>query len=132
MKQLRDAMMDELLQLGELFPSMRFGQLLEMLGTARGALTVSELERTTDAQLYEEAKDFVAERLRRLGLDVAMQAPANSERARLIEIVRQSSASANRPLAATFIEIARAANSTLYDIEDEVLLQKLSPQNAMA
>ena len=125
-------LLDELLKLGTLFPSMRFGQLLEMLGTATGALTVSELERTTDAQLYEEAKDYIAERLRRLGLDAAMQKPANSERARLVNIVRQSSVLANRPLIAAVIEIARAANSTLYDIEDEVLLQKLSRQNAVA
>jgi hypothetical protein len=125
-------LLDELLKLGALFPSMRFGQLLEMVGTLTGALTVSELERTTDAQLYEEAKDYIAERLRRLGLDAAMPEPANSERARLVNIVRQSPRLANRPLIAAVIEIARAANSTLYDIEDEVLLRTLSRQNAVA
>jgi hypothetical protein len=132
MKTMRDELLEELTKLSVLFPSMRFGQVVEMVATLAGALTVADLEKTTDVQLYQEAREFVARRLQQVDTNASAEESLSSDRAQLIQLLRQSSFVEDRPLMGAIIEIARAANSTSYDIEDEAMVRRLDPQRVVA
>jgi len=128
----RNELLDELAKLSVLFPSMRFGQLLEMVTTLAGAQTVADMERTNDAQICHEAKELAMRRSQQIDVPPGAEESLNSERRLLITVLRQDSQLNQESLIRALIQIARESNTTAYDIEDEALLQKLCPQNAVA
>jgi hypothetical protein len=132
MKTTRDELFDALTELSVLFPSMRFGQLLEMVATAAGAESVADMERTTDAQISQEAIEMASHRVKQLELGPICKESLTFERRDLIETLRQRSQFGPGSLMAVLVQIARETNTTSYDIEDGVLLRRLNPQDAVA
>jgi hypothetical protein len=128
----RKALIASLHQLSALYPSMRCGQILEMAGTLAGAHTVADLQRATDAEVLHEAVRHYTERLNQLGLAEVSLESVGSERIHLISTIRDTPFLGHNPLICELIRVANEMNTTLYDIEDDALLQRLKPQDAVA
>ena len=118
-------------QLSALYPSMRCGQLLEMVTTLTGAATPADFERATDSEVLREALRHYSERLKQLGLDDLSLGNPGSERSQLMVVIRDTPFLGQKPLICELMRVAKELNTTLYDIEDDVLVQRLNPQDAV-
>jgi hypothetical protein len=128
----RKPLIASLHQLSALYPSMRCGQILEMVAMLTGADTIADFERVTDADVLREAVRHISDRLKQLELDDISLEGLGSERKQLIATIRDTPFLGHNPLICELIRVAKEMNTTLYDIEDDVLLQRLKPQDAVA
>jgi len=128
----RQALVAVLRELSALYPSMRLGQLLDMVATLTGVETTADYDRTTDVEMLREAVHHLSERSKQLELDVIPVESLSSERSQLLLALRETPYLSHGPLVCDLVRIAKELNTTLYDIEDDVLLQRLKPQDAVA
>ncbi len=134
MKQTRIDLLGMLGVLSHHYPSMRFGQLLEMVATLAGAETAADMERYSDAELLEVAKEHHIRRMSQLIEEFGdfQYEPLASERDQLLAELRGIRRWRHKTLIDGVVLLALEMNTTLYDIEDAALLQRLNPQNAVA
>jgi len=131
MKTTREELSAALAQLSVLYPTMRFGQLLEMLASLAGAETIGEIERTSDESLLNAATDHIARRSKQLGLGPIDLSGLWPERQHLLASFLVD-ATVGEPLARISVQSATEGGTTLYDVEDEFLIAKAAPQTAVA
>jgi hypothetical protein len=131
MKTTRDELSAALAQLSVLYPTMRFGQLLEMLASLSGAESVREIERTSDETLLQAATDHIVRRSKQLELGPIDLSGLWPERQHLLASFLVD-AKVGEPLARISVQLASEGGTTLYDVEDEFLIAKISPQTALA
>jgi hypothetical protein len=128
----RKALIASLHQLSALYPSMRCGQILEMVTMFTGADREADFERASDAEVLRESVRHLSERLKQLGLDDISLETLGSERTELLSVIRDTPFLSQGPLICDLMRVAKEMNTTLYDLEDDVLLQRLKPQDAVA
>ena len=85
---MRDALVCALSDLSELYPSMRCGQIVEMVAALTGATTIAEIGRTSDADMLREAVTHIAERSKQLEV-ISHDTPA-AERRQLLDTLRKT------------------------------------------
>lgn len=122
----RDKLVSALSELSALYPSMRCGQILEMLATLTGATTSAEVGHAADAAILRVATAHAAERSRQLGSDAVSLDSLGAERRQLLAALKKKQQGrffVPAPLAGALLRIASDRNTTLYDIEDVELLE---------
>jgi hypothetical protein len=130
MKTKREELFGALGDLSLLYPSMRFGQLIVMVAGLADADTVAEIERTSDDQLLQQASEHASNRSKLFERDFLRTGVLPTERIQLLECLR--GALFDESLAHALTRLAASRETTVYDLEDECLLELLNPQIAVA
>jgi hypothetical protein len=103
-----------------------------MVATFTGVETTADYERATDIEMLREAASHLSERSKQFEPDGIPGESLSSERSQLLIALRETPYLNHDPLVCNLVRIAKELNTTLYDIEDGALLQRLKPRDAAA
>lgn len=121
-----DPLLDALGDLGDLYPDMRFGQLIEMVAMLCGEGSPIDADKVEDNQLLEAASEHARLRRRRLGAGVAGPSGDSRPREERAELLGALQAARERLRDCRFglfvSRLAVASGASLYDAEDSRLI----------